>query len=158
MLFMGTLFAPVEDRDHKGQGFTHKLGDVVTIANPELGSLTKHRAPVDGMQALDLRRPRADGQSRQTRTALSLSRELSLHRLDIAAVDRLIGLEIEDGAAGAILGDEIDERRGRCDPTVERIDQPFEIGAVRVDQALLVAALGDASGIAVIGQDAADRP
>lgn len=40
MLFMGTLFAPVEDRDHKGQGFTHKLGDVVTIANPELGSLT----------------------------------------------------------------------------------------------------------------------
>jgi len=39
MLFMGTLFAPVEDRDHKGQGFTHKLGDVVTISNGELGSL-----------------------------------------------------------------------------------------------------------------------
>ncbi|WP_426239367.1 fumarylacetoacetate hydrolase family protein [Pararhizobium sp. DWP1-1-3] len=40
MLFMGTLFAPVEDRDAPGQGFTHKLGDVVTIANAELGSLT----------------------------------------------------------------------------------------------------------------------
>ncbi|HEV7318505.1 MAG TPA: fumarylacetoacetate hydrolase family protein [Ensifer sp.] len=40
MLFMGTLFAPVEDRDEPGQGFTHKLGDVVTIANPELGRLT----------------------------------------------------------------------------------------------------------------------
>ena len=40
MLFMGTLFAPVEDRDTPGQGFTHKLGDVVTIANAELGSLT----------------------------------------------------------------------------------------------------------------------
>jgi len=39
MLFMGTLFAPVEDRDHKGQGFTHKLGDVVTISNAQLGSL-----------------------------------------------------------------------------------------------------------------------
>jgi len=40
MLFMGTLFAPVEDRDEPGQGFTHKLGDVVTIANAELGRLT----------------------------------------------------------------------------------------------------------------------
>jgi fumarylacetoacetate (FAA) hydrolase family protein len=39
MLFMGTLFAPVEDRDHKGQGFTHKIGDRVTISNAELGSL-----------------------------------------------------------------------------------------------------------------------
>lgn len=40
MLFMGTLFAPVEDRDVPGEGFTHKMGDVVTISNPELGSLT----------------------------------------------------------------------------------------------------------------------
>ena len=39
MLFMGTLFAPVEDRDHKGQGFTHKIGDKVTISNASLGSL-----------------------------------------------------------------------------------------------------------------------
>ncbi|WP_375374118.1 fumarylacetoacetate hydrolase family protein [Ensifer sp. ENS12] len=39
MLFMGTLFAPVEDRDVPGQGFTHKLGDVVTISNAQLGSL-----------------------------------------------------------------------------------------------------------------------
>ncbi len=40
MLFMGTLFAPVEDRDVKGEGFTHKIGDRVTIANADLGSLT----------------------------------------------------------------------------------------------------------------------
>ena len=40
MLFMGTLFAPVEDRDEKGQGFTHRIGDLVTISNAELGSLT----------------------------------------------------------------------------------------------------------------------
>ena len=40
VLFMGTLFAPVEDRDVPGQGFTHKIGDVVTISNPELGALT----------------------------------------------------------------------------------------------------------------------
>jgi fumarylacetoacetate (FAA) hydrolase family protein len=39
VLFMGTLFAPVEDRDAPGQGFTHKLGDVVTISNEKLGSL-----------------------------------------------------------------------------------------------------------------------
>ncbi|WP_139110154.1 fumarylacetoacetate hydrolase family protein [Ensifer sp. LC163] len=39
MLFMGTLFAPVEDRDVPGQGFTHKIGDLVTISNRQLGEL-----------------------------------------------------------------------------------------------------------------------
>lgn len=39
MLFMGTLFAPVEDRGEPGQGFTHRIGDVVTISSPALGSL-----------------------------------------------------------------------------------------------------------------------
>ena len=39
VLFLGTLFAPVEDRDAPGKGFTHKLGDVVTIAAPQLGRL-----------------------------------------------------------------------------------------------------------------------
>ncbi len=39
MLYCGTLFAPVEDRDAPGQGFTHHLGDRVTIAAPELGTL-----------------------------------------------------------------------------------------------------------------------
>jgi fumarylacetoacetate (FAA) hydrolase family protein len=38
-LFMGTLFAPTEDRDVPGQGFTHKLGDLVTIKNEMLGTL-----------------------------------------------------------------------------------------------------------------------
>ncbi|WP_170775687.1 fumarylacetoacetate hydrolase family protein [Ruegeria lacuscaerulensis] len=40
MLFLGTLFAPTQDRDTPGGGFTHKLGDVVTIANDQLGALT----------------------------------------------------------------------------------------------------------------------
>ena len=40
MLFMGTLFAPTEDRDHPGEGFTHKAGDVVTISSAGLGALT----------------------------------------------------------------------------------------------------------------------
>ena len=39
MLFCGTMFAPVEDRGAPGQGFTHKLGDLVTISCPELGTL-----------------------------------------------------------------------------------------------------------------------
>ncbi|MFW2542227.1 fumarylacetoacetate hydrolase family protein [Primorskyibacter sp. 2E107] len=38
-LYLGTLFAPIQDRDTPGQGFTHKLGDVVTIAEPKLGAL-----------------------------------------------------------------------------------------------------------------------
>ena len=39
VLFLGTLFAPVDDRDAPGKGFTHKLGDIVTIAAPRLGRL-----------------------------------------------------------------------------------------------------------------------
>ena len=39
MLFLGTAFAPIEDRDRPGEGFTHKIGDVVTISCPGLGSL-----------------------------------------------------------------------------------------------------------------------
>jgi len=38
-LFLGTMFAPIQDRDAPGQGFTHKAGDVVTIAAPRLGRL-----------------------------------------------------------------------------------------------------------------------
>ena len=39
MLFLGTLFAPTQDRDVPGKGFTHKMGDVVTISSPGLGQL-----------------------------------------------------------------------------------------------------------------------
>jgi fumarylacetoacetate (FAA) hydrolase family protein len=38
-LFLGTLFAPTEDRDEPGRGFTHKIGDVVRISSPRLGAL-----------------------------------------------------------------------------------------------------------------------
>jgi fumarylacetoacetate (FAA) hydrolase family protein len=40
VLYLGTMFAPIKDRDAPGQGFTHHLGDVVTIASEKLGALT----------------------------------------------------------------------------------------------------------------------
>lgn len=39
VLYLGTMFAPTEDRGVPGQGFTHQVGDVVTISTPQLGSL-----------------------------------------------------------------------------------------------------------------------
>ena len=39
VLFLGTLFAPIQDRDQPGQGFTHKPGDRVEIAAAPLGTL-----------------------------------------------------------------------------------------------------------------------
>ncbi|MDP9970273.1 fumarylacetoacetate (FAA) hydrolase family protein [Variovorax paradoxus] len=39
MLFLGTMFAPTQDRHGPGQGFTHVVGDRVSIAAPELGAL-----------------------------------------------------------------------------------------------------------------------
>ena len=39
VLYLGTMFAPTDDRGEAGRGFTHHVGDVVTIASPRLGSL-----------------------------------------------------------------------------------------------------------------------
>ncbi|MRD49139.1 fumarylacetoacetate hydrolase [Caenimonas koreensis DSM 17982] len=39
MLFLGTMFAPTQDRHGPGQGFTHVVGDVVTVSTPRLGTL-----------------------------------------------------------------------------------------------------------------------
>ncbi|MFT3996515.1 MAG: fumarylacetoacetate hydrolase family protein [Asticcacaulis sp.] len=38
-LMLGTLFAPTQDRDVAGRGFTHKVGDIVTVSTPKLGTL-----------------------------------------------------------------------------------------------------------------------
>jgi fumarylacetoacetate (FAA) hydrolase family protein len=51
MLYLGTLFAPTQDRDAPGKGFTHKVGDVVSISSPRLGTLrnevtTSDKAPI----------------------------------------------------------------------------------------------------------------
>jgi fumarylacetoacetate (FAA) hydrolase family protein len=46
-LFLGTMFAPVKDRDAPGQGFTHKRDDIVTIAAPQLGKLVNRMRASD---------------------------------------------------------------------------------------------------------------
>ena len=53
-LFLGTMFAPVEDRDVPGRGFTHKPGDLVSVSSERLGTLynkvtTCERAPAWSM-------------------------------------------------------------------------------------------------------------
>ncbi|MDW7747947.1 fumarylacetoacetate hydrolase family protein [Halomonas sp.] len=39
MLYLGTMFSPIKDRIGEGQGFTHHIGDIVTISTPSLGAL-----------------------------------------------------------------------------------------------------------------------
>jgi len=39
MLFLGTMFSPIKDRDAAGGGFTHHAGDRVSISTPTLGTL-----------------------------------------------------------------------------------------------------------------------
>ena len=46
-LYLGTMFAPIKDRDAPGGGFTHKYGDVVTISAPELGALVNRMRRTD---------------------------------------------------------------------------------------------------------------
>ena len=49
-LYLGTMFAPIQDRDAPGGGFTHKQGDIVTIAAPELGALVNRMRRTDACE------------------------------------------------------------------------------------------------------------
>lgn len=50
MLFLGTLFAPTKDRDAPGAGFTHHVGDVVSIRSARLGTLRNRVTTSDRAQ------------------------------------------------------------------------------------------------------------
>ena len=52
-LFLGTMFAPVQDRGVAGQGFTHKHGDLVTISSPRLGTLQNRVTACDAAPPWD---------------------------------------------------------------------------------------------------------
>ncbi|HEY0026743.1 MAG TPA: fumarylacetoacetate hydrolase family protein [Allosphingosinicella sp.] len=61
VLYLGTLFAPVQDREEAGKGFTHKVGDRVLISTPRLGTLfnqvtTSRQAPPWAFGVRDLMR------------------------------------------------------------------------------------------------------
>ncbi len=47
LLFLGTMFAPIADRDAPGRGFTHKQGDIVTVSAEWLGQLTNRMRHCD---------------------------------------------------------------------------------------------------------------
>lgn len=47
VLFLGTMFAPIQDRGAPGQGFTHQPGDIVTVAAPGLGRLVNRMRLTD---------------------------------------------------------------------------------------------------------------
>ena len=49
MLFLGTMFSPIKDRDAAGKGFTHHLGDRVSISTPSLGTLVNTVQRSDGI-------------------------------------------------------------------------------------------------------------
>lgn len=53
MLFLGTMFAPTEDRDRKGEGFTHHIGDRVEIASEPLGKLVNWVNTTDAIPRWD---------------------------------------------------------------------------------------------------------
>lgn len=46
-LYLGTMFAPIEDRDAPGKGFTHKIGDRVRVSSERLGVLENIVATCD---------------------------------------------------------------------------------------------------------------
>ena len=61
-LMLGTMFAPIQDRDRPGEGFTHKVDDVVRSL-PGARHPGQPGAARGRVRALALRRPRSDGQS-----------------------------------------------------------------------------------------------
>ena len=67
VLFLGTMFAPIEDRDAPGKGFTHKVGDIVAVAAPRLGRLVNRMRLTDECEPWTFGDGRADAQSRPPR-------------------------------------------------------------------------------------------
>lgn len=50
VLFIGTMFTPLEDRGELGSGFTHKVGDVVRITAPDIGTLVNEVVHCDAAE------------------------------------------------------------------------------------------------------------
>lgn len=50
VLYLGTMFAPTKDRGDPGMGFTHKVGDIVSVTTPSLGCLTNRMVHADAAQ------------------------------------------------------------------------------------------------------------
>ena len=70
VLYLGTMFAPTEDRGAPGQGFTHKIGDVVTRRVARARPADQRHGLHARRRALDVRHRRPDAQSCQTRIDL----------------------------------------------------------------------------------------
>ena len=65
VLYLGTMFAPTDDRGTPGRGFTHHLDDIVRISSPSLGGSGQSRPAFGGPARLGLRDRGADVQSRR---------------------------------------------------------------------------------------------
>jgi fumarylacetoacetate (FAA) hydrolase family protein len=50
VLFLGTMYAPVQDREAAGKGFTHRTGDIVAVSAPKLGRLVNRMRPCDACE------------------------------------------------------------------------------------------------------------
>ena len=64
VLFLGTMFAPTQDRHGPGQGFTHVVGDIVTVDHADARRARQPREHVGPHRAVDVRRGRADEEPR----------------------------------------------------------------------------------------------
>ena len=71
VLFLGTMFAPVKDRDAPGMGFTHHVGDVVTIAADKLGALINVVTTCDQAPEWTFGVGDSDAQSGEARVAVT---------------------------------------------------------------------------------------
>jgi fumarylacetoacetate (FAA) hydrolase family protein len=72
VLFLGTMFAPTKDRDGKDQGFTHKTGDLVTVASPKLGKLINRMRTSDACEPWSFGIGALIGESGQARSSRRL--------------------------------------------------------------------------------------
>ena len=76
-LFLGTMFAPIQDRDTPGLGFTHKTGDLVRVFTSSLGVLGKQGHHLQTGAALGFRYRRSDDQFGPARAFEQLMEDLS---------------------------------------------------------------------------------
>ncbi len=91
ILFLGTLFAPIQDRDEPGRGFTHKVGDVVTITSPKLGRLVNRVVTSrDAPPPLDSGDQQSDAQTSPVAKGLLLSAGRRMNDMTSPIVKRAV--------------------------------------------------------------------
>ena len=134
-LYLGTMFAPAKDRGEAGKGFTHRIGDIVTISSEKFGALVNRVQVFARLPALDLWHEPSDARSGESGSYLTSRRDYLRH-LPAAGFRQPYAAEHQrhgDCVVGKEGLAEHDDRQQRPEDRHEVDEEPGAVGADQFD-------------------------